>query len=63
MLRRMTIDPQQIDAEQIDGDLRLPSRFRAQQARGASIGRVLKAVARVKEVDEDLMDLIGRRLM
>ncbi|MCW2789179.1 MAG: hypothetical protein JWP56_1482 [Aeromicrobium sp.] len=53
MLRHMTIDTGQV----------LPTRFRAQEARGASIGRVLKAVARVKEVDEDLMGLIGRRLM
>lgn len=47
----------------IDADFRIPSRFRAEEERGARIGRVLRSVGRVKEVDEDLMGLIGRRFM
>jgi hypothetical protein len=46
-----------------DTDFRLPSRFRADEERGARIGRVLRSVARVKQVDEDLMELIGERFM
>jgi hypothetical protein len=40
-----------------------PTRFRSGEERGARIGRVLKAVGRVREVDDNLMDLIGRRFM
>lgn len=44
-------------------DTRIPARYRTAEERGARIGRVLKTVGRVKQVDEDLMDLIGRRFM
>lgn len=47
----------------IDAGLRIPSRFRAAEERGAQIGRVLRSVGRIDDVDEDLMNLIGRRLM
>ncbi|WP_332644648.1 oxygenase MpaB family protein [Aeromicrobium sp.] len=40
-----------------------PARFRAAEARGARIGRVLKSVARVRAVDEQQMALIGQRFM
>ena len=40
-----------------------PTRFRSSEERGARIGRVLKTVGRVGEVDDDLMELIGRRFM
>lgn len=40
-----------------------PARFRAAEVRGAKIGRVLKAVGRVRSVDEDQMALIGARFM
>ncbi|MCL3819215.1 oxygenase MpaB family protein [Aeromicrobium wangtongii] len=40
-----------------------PGRFRAAEQRGERIGRVLKTVGRVGEVDEDLMALIGQRFM
>ncbi|MEO6605561.1 MAG: oxygenase MpaB family protein [Aeromicrobium sp.] len=40
-----------------------PSRFRANEARSARIGRVLKKVAEVRSVDEDLVTLIGQRMM
>lgn len=46
-----------------DAGIRVPSRFRADEQRGARIGRVLRRVARVKTVDEELMTLIGRRFM
>lgn len=38
-----------------------PTRFRAAEARGASIGKLLRVVGRVREVDEDLMTRIGQR--
>ncbi len=44
-------------------ELRPPQRFRAGERRAASIGKILKIVGRVGEVDEDLMELIGRRFM
>lgn len=47
----------------IDTDVRPPTRFRSAEERGAKLGRVLKAVGRVHEVDGDLMNLIGRRFM
>ncbi len=40
-----------------------PARFRSAEARGAKIGRVLKAVGRVRTVDEQQMALIGQRFM
>ncbi|MEJ7636115.1 oxygenase MpaB family protein [Aeromicrobium sp.] len=46
-----------------DTDIRPPTRFRSGEERGARIGRVLKAVGRVRTVDEELLDLIGRRFM
>lgn len=47
----------------IDTDVAVPTRFRSGEERGARIGRVLKAVGRVREVDEELLGLIGRRFM
>lgn len=47
----------------IDTEVRPPTRFRSGEARGAKIGRVLKAVGRVRAVDEDLLALIGQRFM
>jgi len=44
-------------------DLTPPHRFRAGERRAASIGKILKVVGRVGQVDEDLMELIGRRFM
>jgi hypothetical protein len=38
-----------------------PTRFREAEARGVRLGRPLRLVGRVHEVDEDLMRLIGRR--
>ncbi len=40
-----------------------PTRFRSGEERAARIGRLLKAVGRVREVDDALMDQIGRRFM
>ncbi len=40
-----------------------PTRFRAAEERGARIGRVLKQVAGVRQVDEELLDEIGRSFM
>lgn len=40
-----------------------PARFRAAEERGAKIGRILKAVGRVRVVDEQQMTLIGERFM
>lgn len=40
-----------------------PARFRAAEERGAKIGRILKAVGRVRAVDERQMALIGERFM
>jgi hypothetical protein len=40
-----------------------PARFRAAEVRGAKIGRVLKAVGRVRTIDESQMALIGERFM
>ncbi len=40
-----------------------PARFRAAEVRGAKIGRVLKAVGRVRTIDESQMELIGQRFM
>ena len=37
-----------------------PSRHRAQEARGARIGRPLRVLGRVRHVDEQLLDEIGR---
>ena len=37
-----------------------PTRFREAEDRSRRIGRTLKAVARVDEVDEQLMDRLGR---
>lgn len=39
-----------------------PSRFRAGGDRNRRLGRPLKVIGRVKEVDEDLMDRIGRAM-
>ncbi|MDQ1105974.1 hypothetical protein QE364_000879 [Nocardioides zeae] len=39
-----------------------PSRFRAAEARSRRLGRTLRVVARVREVDEDLMARIGAAL-
>ncbi|WP_456694743.1 oxygenase MpaB family protein [Aeromicrobium sp. P5_D10] len=47
----------------IDTATPIPSRFRAAEERGARIGRVLRSVGRIDEVDEELMGLIGRRFM
>lgn len=41
----------------------LPTRFRAGEERAAKIGRILKAVGRVRSLDEDLMATIGQRFM
>lgn len=46
-----------------DTAVSVPARFRTAEERGARIGRVLKAVGRVRTVDEDLLALIGRRFM
>lgn len=40
-----------------------PARFRGAPERGARIGRTLRVIARVRRVDEDLIDLIGRRML
>jgi len=40
-----------------------PGRFRRGEQRAAAIGKVLKIVGRVGEVDEELVDLIGHRFM
>jgi hypothetical protein len=40
---------------------RFPTRFREAEPRGARLGRPLRLVGRVREVDEDLMRLIGQR--
>lgn len=47
----------------IDAVVTPPTRFRSEEARGARIGRVLKMVAGVRKVDEDLLALIGQRFM
>lgn len=47
----------------IHAETTTPSRFRAGEIRGAKIGRVLKTVGRVDQVDEKLMSLIGQRFM
>lgn len=47
----------------IDTDVRPPTRFRSGEERAAKLGRVLKVVGRVQQVDEELMTLIGRRFM
>lgn len=39
-----------------------PSRFREAEARGRRLGRVVRVAGRVREVDEELMSLIGRRM-
>src|SRR5690625_7121062 len=39
-----------------------PARFRAAEGRSRRLGRVLRAVAGVKHVDEELMARIGRAL-
>ncbi len=41
----------------------IPGRYRAGEERGARIGRMLRAVARVHRLDEDLMRTIGERFM
>ncbi|EFQ81933.1 hypothetical protein HMPREF0063_12945 [Aeromicrobium marinum DSM 15272] len=41
----------------------LPTRFRAAEARGARMGRLLRPLGRVRQVDEDLMTRLGRGLM
>lgn len=46
-----------------DTSVALPTRFRADEERGARLGRVLKAVGRVKSIDEEQMALIGARFM
>ncbi|MBS44715.1 MAG: hypothetical protein CMH83_16435 [Nocardioides sp.] len=38
----------------------VPTRHREAEARGRRLGRALRAIARVEEVDEDLMDRLGR---
>ena len=40
-----------------------PTRFRSGEERGARIGRILKAVGHVEEIDEALMHRIGERFM
>ncbi|OUZ08350.1 hypothetical protein BHE97_14125 [Aeromicrobium sp. PE09-221] len=40
----------------------IPTRFRERQERGARIGRPLKYLGRVGEVDEELLDRLGRGL-
>ena len=47
----------------IDTVIAPPARFRAAEVRGAKIGRVLKAVGRVRTIDERQMALIGERFM
>ncbi len=47
----------------VDTAVAPPARFRAAEVRGAKIGRVLKAVGRVRTVDEAQMTLIGQRFM
>ncbi|HWV27983.1 MAG TPA: oxygenase MpaB family protein [Aeromicrobium sp.] len=44
-------------------DVLPPGRFRAGEQRAASIGKILKVIGRIDRVDEDLMELIGRRFM
>jgi hypothetical protein len=44
-------------------EMTIPARFRSGEQRGARIGRVLKVVGGVREVDERLLDEIGRRFM
>lgn len=40
----------------------IPTRFRADEERAARLGRPLRLVAGVRELDEDLMDRIGRAM-
>ncbi len=47
----------------IDAPVTYPTRFRSGEERGARIGRILKSVGRVDEIDEELMHRIGTRFM
>lgn len=47
----------------IDAAVTYPTRFRSGEERGARIGRILKAVGHVDEIDEELMHRIGERFM
>lgn len=47
----------------IDASPTYPTRFRSGEERGAKIGRILKSVGRVDEIDEELMRRIGERFM
>lgn len=44
---------------EVSGPAAPPSRFRAAEARGRRLGRTLRVVARVRDVDEDLLARIG----
>lgn len=56
----MTITSDPVDST---ADLTPPGRYRRGEARAASIGKILKVVGRVREVDQELLDLAGRRFM
>lgn len=57
----MTSTPVTSDARRIDL-IAPPSRFREAESRGRQFGRIVKVAGGVREIDEDLMSLIGQRM-